>query len=109
MNSYKGELVQVLFNILNNSKDEFIKKQIKEPKIEIVLRKDRKNVLIEIIDNAEGIKFKDINKVFEPYLTTKEKGLGIGLYISKTIIENSMKGQLLVENIKEGAKFIIKL
>ncbi|WP_424686149.1 sensor histidine kinase [Halarcobacter ebronensis] len=109
INSYKGELVQVLFNILNNSKDEFIKKQIKEPKIEIVLRKDRKNVLIEIIDNAEGIKFKDINKVFEPYLTTKEKGLGIGLYISKTIIENSMKGQLLVENIKEGAKFIIKL
>ncbi|WP_417324891.1 sensor histidine kinase [Halarcobacter sp.] len=109
INSYKGELVQVLFNILNNSKDEFIKKQIKEPTIEIVLRKDRKNVLIEIIDNAEGIKFKDINKVFEPYLTTKEKGLGIGLYISKTIIENSMKGQLLVENIKEGAKFIIKL
>ena len=109
INSYKGELVQVLFNILNNSKDEFIKKQIKEPKIEIVLRKDRKKVLIEIIDNAEGIKFKDINKVFEPYLTTKEKGLGIGLYISKTIIENSMKGQLLVENIKEGAKFIIKL
>ena len=109
INSYKGELVQVLFNILNNSKDEFIKKQIKEPKIEIVLRKDRKNVFIEIIDNAEGIKFKDINKVFEPYLTTKEKGLGIGLYISKTIIENSMKGQLLVENIKEGAKFIIKL
>ncbi|RXJ78131.1 hypothetical protein CRV03_03955 [Arcobacter sp. F155] len=109
INSYKGELVQVLFNILNNSKDEFIKKQIKEPKIEIVLRKDRKNVFIEILDNAEGIKFKDINKVFEPYLTTKEKGLGIGLYISKTIIENSMKGQLLVENIKEGAKFIIKL
>ncbi|RXK03893.1 hypothetical protein CRV02_01500 [Arcobacter sp. CECT 8989] len=109
INSYKGELVQVLFNILNNSKDEFIKKQIKEPKIDIVLRKDRKNVFIEIIDNAEGIKFKDINKVFEPYLTTKEKGLGIGLYISKTIIENSMKGQLLVENIKEGAKFIIKL
>lgn len=109
INSYKGEFVQVLFNILNNSKDEFIKKHIKESKIEIVLRKDRKNVFIEIIDNAEGIKFKDINKVFEPYLTTKEKGLGIGLYISKTIIENSMKGQLLVENIKEGAKFIIKL
>ncbi|RXK07107.1 hypothetical protein CRU97_03075 [Halarcobacter bivalviorum] len=109
INTYKGELLQVLFNILSNSKDQFIKKQIEEAKIEILLKKDKKNIYIEIIDNAKGIEFKDINKVFEPYLTTKDKGLGIGLYISKTIVENSMKGHLFVENVKEGAKFTIKL
>ena len=107
--TYKGEFAQVIFNLLNNAKDEFIKQEIKDAKIIINIIKKEENILIEIIDNAGGISEKIIKKIFEPYFTTKEKGLGIGLYMSKVIIEKNIGGKLEVENTINGAKFIIYL
>lgn len=107
--SYKGELSQVIFNLLNNAKDEFIRKEIKTAKISIDLTKEDKNIIIKISDNAGGIDENIIKKIFEPYFTTKEKGLGIGLYMSKIIIEKNMEGKLEVKNINNGVEFSIYL
>ncbi|WP_083568336.1 sensor histidine kinase [Arcobacter sp. LA11] len=107
--TYKGELSQVIFNLLNNAKEEFIKREIGQPKLSIKLLEKENNILIQISDNAGGIDEKIIKKIFEPYFTTKDKGLGIGLYMSKMIIEKNIGGKLEVENIEEGALFTIYL
>lgn len=107
--SLRGELLQVLFNILNNAKDEFIRRDTSNPIINIHLYKKKKNTFIEISDNAGGIKSEILEKVFEPYFTTKDKGLGIGLYMSKMIIDKNIGGKLNVSNIEEGALFCIKI
>ena len=106
--SYPNELFQVLVNLVNNSKDAFME-QNKSGFIIIKSYKKDNDIVVEIIDNAGGIPFENPNKVFEPYFTTKDKGTGIGLYMSKMIIEQDMKGSLNVENIEDGAKFSIKL
>lgn len=106
--AYRGEFLQVIFNILNNAKDEFLKRKIENPKITIKTSLSKGEYIIKISDNAGGIKKELLQKVFEPYFTTKDKGLGIGLYMSKIIIEK-IEGKLEAENIKGGALFIIKL
>ena len=108
---YQNELVQVLLNILNNSKDAIKINKIKNPKVEIKTKEDKNNVSIIIVDNAGGIKQEIINKVFEPYFTTKFKnqGTGLGLYMSKMIIEKSMNGKIEIENIENGLKTTITL
>lgn len=107
--SLRGELLQVLFNLLNNAKDEFIRRETSNPLINIHLYAEKKKTFIKISDNAGGIKNEIIEKVFEPYFTTKDKGLGIGLYMSKMIIEKNIGGKLDVSNIEEGALFSIKI
>jgi signal transduction histidine kinase len=115
INSFKGEFQQVILNIINNAKDALIENSIKEKQIEIILKEDSnsqksiKRVVI-IKDNAGGIPENIINRIFEPYFTTKEqgKGTGIGLYISKMIIENNMNSTLSVKNIDSGAQFTIE-
>jgi len=106
--AYRGEFLQVVLNILNNAKDEFIKRKIIEPKINIKTYDTKDTARIEINDNAGGIETELLEKVFEPYFTTKDKGLGIGLYMSKIIVEKS-EGTLEVKNNKHGALFIIIL
>ena len=106
--SYPNELFQVLVNLVNNSKDAFIE-QNKNGFIKIKTYQKENYIIIEVIDNAGGIPFENPNKVFEPYFTTKDKGTGIGLYMSKMIIEKDMEGILGVENVEDGAKFTIKL
>jgi len=107
---YSNEFSQVILNILSNAKDVLIEREIKNPKIEIHLSKDTKQIYCEIKDNAGGIDEKYINKIFEPYFTTKEhNGTGIGLYISKEIIHKHMKGTLKVSNIRNGTNFTISI
>ncbi|PLY05986.1 MAG: hypothetical protein C0625_11705 [Arcobacter sp.] len=107
---YANEFSQVVLNIISNAKDVLIEREIQTPKIEIHLSKDEDNIYCEIKDNGGGIKKEIIEKVFEPYFTTKEgHGTGIGLYISKEIIHKHMKGTLKVENIKDGVNFIISI
>ena len=106
--SYPNELFQVLVNLVNNSKDAFIGNE-KSGKIIINCYEEDNNIFIDVIDEAGGIPFENPNKVFEPYFTTKDTGTGIGLYMSKMIIDQDMNGLLSVENIENGVKFTIKL
>ncbi len=97
---YENELIQVLINILNNARDELIK--IKENKKLILIDIHRNKEYLEIIikDNAGGISDEIIDKVFDSHFTTKEdiEGTGIGLYMSKIIVTEHMKGSIEVRN-----------
>lgn len=101
----KNELSQVILSLVSNSIDAL--KNRHNPKISINLVSSSAEVIIEILDNAGGIKVKNLKKIFEPYFSTKEEGTGIGLYLSKIIIEESFGGKLQVQNIKDGVKFSI--
>lgn len=101
----KNELSQVILSLVSNSVDAL--KNRHNPKISINVVSSSAEVIIEILDNAGGIKVKNLKKIFEPYFSTKEEGTGIGLYLSKIIIEESFGGKLQVQNIKDGAKFSI--
>ena len=107
---FPTELMQVLINIIKNAKDILQEREIKSKKISINIYK-KSDLFIEIEDNGEGIPGDIIDKIFEPYFTTKEKmnGTGLGLYMSKMIIEEHFKGFITAENTSEGAKFIIRL
>ncbi len=103
--NYKREYKQVLLNLLLNAKETLDERNIQKPTITIFIDKNT----IQIIDNAGGIKESKLEKIFEPYYSTKEKSLGIGLYMSKVIIEKNMKGTLSVKNRDIGAVFTILL
>jgi len=103
----KSEYQQVILNVINNAKDVLIENKIESPTIIITLA-DKK---ITIKDNAGGVPKDIIDRVFEPYFTTKEqgKGTGMGLYMSKMIIEDNMGGVLKVSNNEDGAIFVVDL
>jgi len=107
----KNELSQVIMNILANSMDAIVLKKMKNGEIIITFGHNKKSAYIIIDDNAGGISEDIIEKIFEPYFTTKEKdnGTGIGLYMSKEIIEEHMNGKLQVFNTLSGASFKIFL
>ncbi|MFW2552747.1 ATP-binding protein [Aliarcobacter butzleri] len=111
INSYLGELQQVILIIINNSIDAFIHMNIHFPKILINAYTDNENLFMHIEDNALGINLDLLDKIFEPYFTTKHKaqGTGLGLYIAKMVVENSLLGFLSVENKQNGACFTIKI
>ena len=107
--TYLNEYKQVLLNIINNAKDVLIEKNIENPLIKIHAFEDSNYIVLYIEDNGGGILVEPKGKIFEPYFTTKEdsNGTGIGLYMSKIIVEKNMKGKLRVKNIKNGAQFAI--
>jgi signal transduction histidine kinase len=118
INSFENELIQVLINILNNARDELIKKDKDYKKLIFIdVLKKQKNLLIQIKDNAGGIPKNIITRIFEPYFTTKNQsqGTGIGLYMSREIINKSMNGEINTKNVTfeyegksyEGALFEI--
>jgi len=108
-NSHPRDLQEVLLIILNNAADALIHHKIYEPKIYIKIVEESNSYVISVKDNAKGIPKKFLDKIFEPYFSTKYKkqGTGIGLYMAKTIVEESLKGRLEVENMPEGACFTI--
>ena len=108
---FPNEFSQVILNILNNAKDALIAYKIDRKRIWIRGYRQKNDIVLEIGDNAGGINPPILEKIFDPYFTTKEegKGTGIGLYMSKVIIENNMLGKLLVCNNDEGAVFTILL
>jgi len=111
IHGFSSEFQQVVLNIINNAKDAMIEKEMEEGKIQIHLLESEGKGQIRIKDNAGGIPQDVIKRIFEPYFTTKEqgKGTGLGLYMSKMIIEDNMKGSLRVENVEGGAMFIIEI
>ena len=107
---YPNEFKQVIINLTNNAKDAILENQIPNGEISIYIESHSARFRrIRIEDNGGGVPKNIINKVFEPYFTTKEgnKGTGIGLYMSKTIIEENMRGKLILKNIENGAMFMI--
>ncbi|TLT06064.1 PAS domain S-box protein [Aliarcobacter thereius] len=106
----KNELTQILLNFINNSKDAFIQKKIEKKEIFIESYKKDDSIFLEYSDNAKGLEKENFDKIFEPYFTTKHQssGTGLGLFISKIIVENSFEGDIMYENTKDGLKFIIK-
>ncbi len=106
---YTNELIQVLLNILNNAIDAYEIVDKKRKTIEIEIVEDEKMVEIYIRDNATGISQKNIKQLFEPYFSTKGKnGTGLGLYMSKMIIEKQFSGEIIVKNIEDGAEFLVR-
>ena len=108
---YPREFAHAILNILSNSKDVIVERKIQNPKITVSIKSGKFFTLIRIEDNAGGIDPQNIDKIFEPYFTTKHatQGTGIGLYMTKMIIENNMEGFVDVENSEKGALFTIKL
>jgi len=109
--SYVEELQQVLLTIFNNAIDVLVSNKIENGVISINSFQKDKDIIITIQDNGLGIDKKHIDKIFDPYFTTKHKsqGTGLGLYMAKMIIENGLKGVLEVENKNGGACFIIQI
>lgn len=108
---YPNEFSQAFLNILSNAKDVLIQRDIEDPSIHVTIKAGKYYVLIKVEDNGKGIAEENIERIFEPYFTTKhaKQGTGIGLYMSKTIIESNMDGFLNVTNTNKGACFTIKL
>ena len=98
--SYENAFTQVILNLVNNAKDAILAEEIQDGIIEISFCKNQDLITLEIRDNARGIKIKELEKIFEPYFTTKHKsvGTGVGLYMVKQIIEKQMEGKISVEN-----------
>jgi signal transduction histidine kinase/ABC-type amino acid transport substrate-binding protein/ABC-type nitrate/sulfonate/bicarbonate transport system substrate-binding protein len=106
---YENELSQVILNLINNSVDALIENNIKDPYIKITTESKNGKHILKVKDNAKGVPKDIINKIFEPYFSTKaeKNGTGIGLYMSKIIIEDHCKGKLNVFNEEDGAVFSI--
>ena len=109
INGYEREFAQVMLNLLSNAKDVLNQRKIQNPRIDVVIDVKDKNVIVTVQDNAGGVDNKHLDLIFEPYFTTKEssKGTGLGLYMSKMIIEKNMNGELTVENTTIGALFTL--
>jgi len=110
LHSYESELFHVIMNIINNAKDVLITQEVKEPEIYIQTKQEEDKILISIEDNAGGIDENIIDRIFEQYFTTKEDlGTGLGLHMSKMIVEDRLEGSIHVENTQQGARFSIIL
>ncbi len=109
--TYPNEVIQVLINLVKNAENILLKRKIEKPIISINAYEQGNYLTIEVSDNGGGIDEKIIDKIFEPYFTTKNASdsTGLGLYMSKFIIEESCGGELTVSNGTEGAVFKIRL
>ena len=105
----QNELSQVILSLLTNSKEALHFNNIQKAFIRIDVQYYKNDIMISIEDNAKGINKKNIKKIFNSSFTTKEQGSGMGLYISRLIVEKNLNGRLSVTNSKYGAKFIIYL
>jgi len=108
--TYPNEVLQVLLNVINNAKDILKDKNIPNAKITLRAFKQKSNSVIEVYDNGGGISEDIINKIGTQYFTTKgDKGTGLGLYMSKKVVEEHLNGSFSWKNISNGACFIITL
>jgi PAS domain S-box-containing protein len=105
--TYPNEIKQVVLNLLKNAEDILVEKRIEHPFIKIKTYEENGKYILEVHDNAGGIPEDIVDKIFDPYFSTKleKNGTGLGLYMSKIIVEEHCKGSLSVSNYKDGALF----
>ncbi len=107
---YQNEFMQAILNILNNAKDVLLERDAPTKSVYVSLKKTETHALVTIEDSGGGIDESIISNIFDPYFTTKgSKGTGIGLYMTKMIIEQSLQGKICVTNGEHGAQFIIEI
>lgn len=108
---YANEYNHVLINLFNNARDILIERSIESPRISIRIDESDGHSIVTVSDNGGGIPPEIMEKIFDPYFTTKgeKHGTGIGLYMCKQIIENNMHGTLNAHNSDEGAVFTITI
>ncbi len=111
MTGYMKELMQVLLILFNNAREALLERQVENPRIDVFAEKEDDKHIIHVIDNGGGIENDIIERIFEPYFTTKELngGTGLGLYLAKVIIENGMGGTLSCFVKKPMTQFTIIL
>lgn len=109
INGIQNELIHVIINLINNSKDAFIINEIKKREIIFKIKKEENYAVTEFIDTAGGIPLNIIDNIFTANVTSKEKngGTGIGLYMTQQILEKH-SAIIEVENYQNGAKFTLK-
>jgi signal transduction histidine kinase len=103
---FQNEFIQVILNIFMNAKDAFVNHNIENRKLSIKINEDELFYMTEIIDTGGGIESSLLDKIFEPYFTTRQNGTGLGLYMTKVILEN-MHGNIKAENTGSGARFLL--
>mgnify|MGYP003571688898 CR=1 FL=1 len=106
---YENEFMQAILNIVHNAKDALLQNSEKNRHITINLYNKHDSLLIDIIDNGPGISKEAVDKIFVQYFSTKEQGHGIGLYMTKLIIEDKMGGKIKFKHLHDGSCFRIKL
>ncbi len=108
---YSNELTQVVVNILKNARDAILEENPHNKKIEIRAYTQNSKSFLEISNTGKSIADADFARLFDPYFTTKpvDKGVGLGLYMAKTIIEKNMNGKIYCDNLKDGVKFTLEL
>lgn len=111
VNGYPNEYSQVLMNLILNAKDAFQEQKTVNPHISVLSWSENDKSVVTITDNGGGIKENIIDKIFDPYFTTKSlgKGTGVGLFVSKAIIEKNMGGRITVRNVENGSEFRIEV
>ncbi|MCK4875903.1 MAG: HAMP domain-containing histidine kinase, partial [Sulfurimonas sp.] len=109
--TYTNELKQVILNLVKNAEDALIDNKVENSYIKLTTFTDDKTYILEVRDNAGGVSENNIDKIFDPYFSTKTKknGTGLGLYMSKTIIEDHCGGTISVCNDENGAVFTITI
>ncbi len=109
INTYKSEVTQVILSLLQNAEDVLIEKQIVNPFIKIKTFEDKKYLYLQVIDNGGGIPENILDKIFDPYFSTKHEknGTGLGLYFAKSIIENNCNALLTAKSNGQEAVFTI--
>ena len=109
--TYENEIKQVILNLIKNAEDILLEKEIENATINVQSYEDEEYVYLSVDDNGGGIPDDIIHKVFDPYFPTKTQkdGTGLGLYMSKMIVEEHCQGSLRVTNTSQGAKFVIAL
>ena len=109
LNGYPNEMAQAILNIVVNAKDAILERKVQNGIVYIKAFTKNSHKIITLSDNAGGIKITPVDKIFEPYFSTKhaKSGTGIGLYMTKTIIEKNNNGKIEVKNKDKGAVFSI--
>ena len=111
VNGFPNEYGQVLLNLFMNARDAFLERGVSDAKITVRLWGENGRAVMTMTDNAGGIKEEILDRIFDAYFTTKQlgKGTGVGLFMSKNIIEQNMGGRLSVRNVNGGAEFRIEV